>query len=48
MEHNCGCNQGNFQIATIDSKEKEAIQKAEQLVKQETGKDFVMIAWEQK
>lgn len=47
MEHKC-CGQSNFQIASIDAKEKEAIQKAEQLVKQETGKDYVMIAWEKK
>ncbi len=36
----------NYQIASITKTEEEAIKKAEADVKRETGKDFVMIAWE--
>lgn len=36
----------NYQIASITKAEEEAIKKAEADVKRETGKDFVMIAWE--
>ncbi|MBC5996329.1 hypothetical protein H8923_06105 [Romboutsia hominis] len=50
MEHNCGCgcNHNNFEIANLDSKEQDAIKKAEAQVKSETGKDIIMIAWEKK
>lgn len=36
----------NYQIASITQTEEAAIKKAEADVKQATGKDFVMIAWE--
>lgn len=36
----------NYQIASITKVEEAAIKKAESEVKKETGKDFVMIAWE--
>lgn len=36
----------NYQIASIIKSEEAAIKKAEAEVKKETGKDFVMIAWE--
>ncbi|MEW9078328.1 hypothetical protein [Terrisporobacter glycolicus] len=36
----------NYQIASITKTEEAAIKKAEAEVKKETGKDFVMIAWE--
>lgn len=36
----------NYQIASITKAEEAAIKKAEAEVKKETGKDFVMIAWE--
>ncbi len=36
----------NFHIANITSKEEEAIKQAEIQLKNETGKDFVIIAWE--
>ena len=54
MEHKCGCNTGcrcsdsHFEVANIGAKEKAAIDKAEHLMKEETGKDYVMIAWEKK
>ncbi len=35
-----------YKIATPNTKELEAIQKAEHLMKNETGKDYIMIAWE--
>lgn len=38
----------NYKIADITEKENEAIKKAEDLVKKETGKDYVLIAWENK
>ena len=36
----------DYKIAVLESKDYEAIKKAEDFVKKETGKDFVMIAWE--
>ncbi|SFU57126.1 hypothetical protein SAMN04487886_106112 [Clostridium sp. DSM 8431] len=36
----------NYKIADINSNEFKAIKDAENLVKKETGKDFVLIAWE--
>ena len=50
MEHNCGCGCGHstFEIAHLDAKEQETIKKAEDQIKSETGKDFIMIAWEKK
>lgn len=36
----------DYKIAHLDNKDFESIKKAEDLVKKETGKDFVMIAWE--
>ncbi len=36
----------NFHIANITKQEEEAIKKAESQLKSETGKDFVIIAWE--
>lgn len=36
----------DYKIADLNEKDYEAIKKAENLVKNETGKDFVMIAWE--
>lgn len=38
----------DFYIAHLTPKEEDAIKKAENLIKEETGKDFVMIAWEKK
>ena len=38
----------DYKIAEVNSKEYEAIKQAEQQVKKETGKDFIMIAWEKK
>ncbi|MDD6769520.1 MAG: hypothetical protein SPJ62_09905 [Inconstantimicrobium porci] len=38
----------DYKIADITEKENEAIKKAEDLVKKETGKDYVLIAWENK
>ena len=38
----------DYKIADITEKENEAIKKAENLVKKETGKDYVLIAWENK
>lgn len=46
--NNCNCHQPKFEVAHIGQKEEDAIKKAENLIKQETGKDFVMIAWEKK
>lgn len=46
MENN-SC-QPRFEIASIGKKEEDAIKKAENLIKEETGKDFVMIAWEKR
>ncbi|MDO5516808.1 MAG: hypothetical protein Q4F66_04585 [Clostridium sp.] len=36
----------DYKIADLDNKDFESIKKAEDLVKKQTGKDFVMIAWE--
>lgn len=36
----------DYQIASITKSDEIAIKKAEDKVKKETGKDFVMIAWE--
>lgn len=38
----------DYKIADITEKENEAIKKAEDLVKKETDKDYVLIAWENK
>lgn len=38
----------SFEIAHVKESEKEAIQKAERTLKAETGKDFILIAWEKK
>lgn len=38
----------SYKIATTNQKDEEAIKKAELLLKNETGKDFVVIAWEKK
>lgn len=38
----------DFEIAHVTQKEEDAIRKAENLIKEETGKDFIMIAWEKK
>lgn len=36
----------SYSIASIGEKEKETIKKCEEIMKEETGKNFVMIAWE--
>ncbi|MDU2289155.1 MULTISPECIES: hypothetical protein [unclassified Clostridium] len=36
----------DYKVAQVSKEEVEAIKKAENLIKSETGKDFVMIAWE--
>ena len=36
----------DYKIADLENKDYEAIRKAEDFVKNETGKDFVMIVWE--
>lgn len=36
----------DYKIANPNTKELDSIKKAENLIKNETGKDFVMIAWE--
>lgn len=36
----------DYKIAELTSKDYETIKKAESLIRKETGKDFVMIAWE--
>lgn len=36
----------SYKIANISKKEEEAIKKAENMLKNETNKDFVIIAWE--
>lgn len=38
----------SYQIAHITKQEEEAIKKAEAVLKTETGKEFVVIAWEKK
>ena len=48
MDHKCcNCNH-QFEIAHMDKRDEDAIKKAEEFMKKETGKDFVMIAWEKK
>ena len=37
-----------YEIAKIEDNEKELIRKVEIELKQETGKDFVLVAWEKK
>ena len=36
----------NYKIADINSEEFNAIKRAENSLREETGKDFVLIAWE--
>ena len=36
----------NYHIASITKDEEIAVKKAEEQIKQETGKEFVIIAWE--
>ena len=36
----------DYKVAEVNKEEIEAIKKAEDLVKSEIGKEFVMIAWE--
>lgn len=36
----------DYKIANVTSKEFESIKHAEDLIKSETGKDYVLIAWE--
>lgn len=36
----------NYKITNPNTKELELIKKAENSIKNETGKDFIMIAWE--
>lgn len=38
----------SFEIAHVKESEREAIEKAERTLKYETGKDFILIAWERK
>lgn len=38
----------SFKIAEVKENEREAIEKAERTLKDETGKDFILIAWEKK
>lgn len=38
----------NYQIASISKEDEAVIKKAEDQVKKETGKDFIIIAWEKK
>ena len=35
-----------YKVAEVSKEEIEAIKKAEKLVRSETGKEFIMIAWE--
>ena len=46
MRNNKGGFYITYKIANPDTKELEAIRKAEHLIKNETGKDYIMIAWE--
>lgn len=36
----------SYEIAKVSSIEEDAIKKAESLLKEETGKDYVLIAWQ--
>lgn len=38
----------NYHIASVTKEDEAAIKKAEEQIKQETGKEFVIIAWEKK
>ena len=38
----------NYEIANLTEKEESAIKKAENELKNQTGKEFVFIAWEKK
>lgn len=38
----------NYKLADITIEEKKAIEQAEKMVKSETGKEYIMIAWEKK
>lgn len=38
----------SYEIAHVNKQEEEAIKKAEAILKSETGKDFIVIAWEKK
>ena len=35
-----------YKIASLDSKQYDAVKKAEKLMEEEKGKEYVMIAWE--
>ena len=35
-----------YKIASLDRSQYDAVKKAESLMKKETGRDFIMIAWE--
>lgn len=37
-----------FTIADIDEKDRQAIKKAEEMIKEETGKEIILIAWQSK
>lgn len=37
-----------YEIANISKNEEDALKKAERLVKEQTGKDLILIAWEDK
>ena len=41
-------NNEGFEIANIDSKDKQKLTDLEQRFKSETGKDIILIAWEKK
>lgn len=36
----------DYKIADLNEKQYNAVKRAEELIKEETGKEFVMIAWE--
>lgn len=36
----------DYKIADLNQKQYNAVKRAEELIKKETGKEFVMIAWE--
>ncbi len=40
-------NNSNFQIAHLTQEEKAAVDKAQQEIKSKTGKDLVLIAWDE-
>lgn len=39
-------NASGYEIAHISENEENALKKAENLLKEETGKDYILIAWE--